>query len=160
MRPSHAPLRTRIAALAVAALAAGGCYYPGGPMWSWDQFTYESTVWQPYTITLVDTRTGQTLWTVDVPVEQQLVMRFNDGQGTADNITPTMMEWELMPRGRRFGGLANAMPVPGRESRRVDVTLRKTPELPPDMTAAGTPVNPGPVRTRNQVLDEMEPNGS
>lgn len=158
--PATAP-RRRIApitcALLLAGLAAGagtGCYYPGGPMWSADRFTYESTTWQPWTISIEDTRTGQVFWTMDVPVGQQLVIDFEAAdagksgmtdEGQHGQFTPDIMRWELMPAGRRFGELDNSLAVPPANARLVRATLRRTPELPEDMIAAQG--GPAPVRT-------------
>lgn len=139
------------AALAAIAGGTGGCYYPGGPMYSADRFTYESTTWQPWTISLEDTRTGQIFWTIDVPVGQQLVIDFDAGksgmtdEGEYNQFTPDTMRWELMPAGRRFGELDNKMAVPPASARLIRATLRRTPELPEDMVAAQG--GPAPVRT-------------
>lgn len=157
--PATAPRRrlaTITGALLLAGLAAGvgGCYYPGGPMWSADRFTYESTTWEPWTVSIEDTRTGQTFWTMDVPVGQQLVIDFNAAdagksgmtdEGSHGQFTPDTMRWELMPAGRRYGGLDNTLAVPPANSRLVRATLRHSPELPEEMIAAQG--GPAPVRT-------------
>lgn len=147
-------VRRLTAAAATAVLAAigaggvGGCYYPGGPGFSADRFTYESTTWQPWTVTLEDTRTGQAFWSMEVPVGYQLVIDFDEGpEGTADEFTPDTMKWELMPIGRRSGELDNTMRVPPASARLLVPTLRRTPELPDDMVAAQG--GPPPVRVLN-----------
>lgn len=118
------------AALGAAGLSAG-CYYEGGPLKSIDRFTYASTTWQPKTITIIDTRTGETLWSVDVPVGEQLVIDFNT-PANADNAAwlPDVAEWQLFPYPTRSGQLTNTMRVPPHSARRVDVTLRPVPEMP------------------------------
>lgn len=108
-----------------------GCvpgYWEGGNRASRDQYTYVSTTYQPKTISIIDTRTGQTVWTTDIPVGQQLAMRFyadddDDGQDT--------LRWELMPAGKHWGDMTNVDPVPPVGARRVDMTLRPSPEDPP-----------------------------
>ena len=66
------------AATILASLAlSAGCYYEGGPLRSIDRVTYVSTSWSPKTVTLIDTRTGESMWSVDIPVGQQLVIDFN-----------------------------------------------------------------------------------
>ncbi|MBL0921506.1 MAG: hypothetical protein IBJ10_05185 [Phycisphaerales bacterium] len=128
----------------------GGCYFEGGSMSSADRFTYASTSWQPKTISVIDTRTGETIWSMDVPVGRKLVIDFNEAPSSEINDDPSrpdIMLWDIMENDRYFGALANKVRVPGPGLRRVDVTLRPTPELPPDMAAqregqqgaAGTP---------------------
>lgn len=130
------------AALAGAGLASG-CYYEGGALVSNDRFTYASTTWQPKTITLVDTRTGEALWSVDVPVGRQLVIDFNS-ERRVDNTQwlPDEALWDIMPDTRRHGALKNKMRVPPATARRVDVTLRPVPEMPPGAPSASAPSAP------------------
>jgi hypothetical protein len=126
--------------LGVVALGAvpAGCYYPGGPLMSADRYTYESTPWQPWTVTLTDTRTGEAVWSVDVPVDQQVVLSFSQGTGP-NEYKPDEIVWELMPRGQRFGARNNRLPCPPAGARRLDATLRPTPEA--DMTGEPRPLH-------------------
>lgn len=133
-RATNGPSRS-IAALAwIATAACGlcftGCHTPGGPGYSADQFTYVSTEWQPYTISLIDTTTGETIWTVDVPVGKQLFMTFRKGAGP-NSYRPDMMDWQIEIAGRLIGTPHNQIPSPGPATRRVDVTMRPVPERPP-----------------------------
>lgn len=121
----------------VLAASTGGCglayragWNPGGSGVSTDKYTYVSEPWEPKTVELVDTRTGETLWSVDVPVGQQLAMRFYRDREKDDAYTPDLMRWDLMKAGTRFRRLENAMPVPPRNSRRIDMSLRPAPEFP------------------------------
>lgn len=119
----------------VCLLALGACYFPGGSGFSTDTHTYVSTSWQPYTITLKDTRTGQDFWSIDVPVGKQLVVHFREGDDSLKGTpTPDTMEWEIMDEGELFGQLDNSIAVPSKHDRRLDVTIRATPELPESMT--------------------------
>lgn len=129
-RFTRSALRTAalISALTGAALTLG-CLGEGGPGYSADRFTYISNEWRPWTVSLIDTRTGETIWTVDVPVGQQLAVGFRPGTGP-NEIRPDLMEWGLMPAGRRGGSLPNVVPVPDRFSRRLETTLRPAPEMP------------------------------
>jgi hypothetical protein len=131
-----------LATLALAGL--GGCansmWYPGGPLRSIDQYTYESTSHYPQTVSLIDTRTDQVIWTVDVPVDQQLVMRFEKGDGDDNRITPDKMVWDVWPRGQRSGEPQYSMNVPDATARRVDVLMRPAPEFPADMKPLETPM--------------------
>jgi hypothetical protein len=159
----HRPLARWAAAGMIVAAVGGavgtaglaGCYYPGGPGYSADRFTYESTTWQPWTVTLQDTRTGQDFWSVEVPVGQQLVVGFVKGEGLEDEFVPDLMQWQLMPIGNRFGGLENSIPVPPANARLLLPRLRKAPELPADMVAAQG--GPPPVRIIEEAPAPQEP---
>lgn len=121
--------RIALAAVAVIALASiGGCYYPGGPRYSADRHTFESHSWQPWTVKLTDTRTGEVVWSVDVPVGQQLVVGFKPGSGP-NEYKPDEIVWGIMEKGKRFGTRDNRQPCPPREARKLEATLRPTPEL-------------------------------
>lgn len=123
--------RGMIAGVIVAAVAGGlgGCHRQGGPGFSTNTFTYISTEWRPYTISVVDTASGETVWSVDVPVGKQLAMGFRKGNGP-NSYRPDMLDWGLEEAGRWFGTRGNQVPVPGPDARRVEVTLRAVPERP------------------------------
>ncbi|MEO1128152.1 MAG: hypothetical protein AAFX05_00425 [Planctomycetota bacterium] len=123
MRPTTAKLLGAIVGLA----AMSGCYYPGGPLASVDRYTFESTAWQPWTVTVYDTRTGEAFWSVDVPVGEQVVFGFSTGTGP-NEYKPDEIVWELMERGKRFGTRNNRMPAPPSYARRVEPVLRPMPE--------------------------------
>ncbi|QYK47224.1 MAG: hypothetical protein KF838_10585 [Phycisphaeraceae bacterium] len=106
-------------------------HFPGGSMASIDKYVYQSTTDIPQTITLVDTRTGHAVWSKDVPVGQQLVMRFYADKNDADPVNPDRLDWAMMPSGQRGGTLNNRVFVPASHSRRLDVTLRAPGEMPP-----------------------------
>jgi len=128
----------RAAALTTALATLGACipgYYEGGSRASIDQHVYVSYPHVPKTVSLVDTRTGETIWTVDVPVGQQLVVRFKNDVYEDDPNRPSVMKWELMDAGERHQKLTNSLRVPHWTSRRLDWTTRPAPELEPDMAA-------------------------
>lgn len=127
--PRFQTSRLLLAAAALSTLAASGCYREGGNLWSNDTHVYVSTSWQPKTISLVDTRTEEIVWSIDVPVGQQLVVSFEKGDGKGD-VTPDAMEYGVMDAGELSGGLTDAVDVPGRGDRRLDMTLRAAPEMP------------------------------
>lgn len=112
----------------LAALALAGCqgYDGGGPMMSIDQYSYESMPDYPQTVTLKNSATGETLWTVDVPVGQKLVMKFEPGKNKGDPARPDLLKWDLMALSVQYEVLDNSMPVPPSWQRRVDVTYRRT----------------------------------
>ena len=118
--------RLLIAALSISMLS--GCYWDGAGLGSSDgRFEYTSTVHTPYTVKLVDTSTGETLWTYEVPVGQTLSVRFLQGHDAEATGTDTM-KWELFPAKRVGSGLANSMPCPTASSRILKVFLRDQPE--------------------------------
>jgi hypothetical protein len=95
-------------------------------------------------VTLVDTRTGDEFWSVDVPVGKRLVIQFYEDQGVKGNATPDLMRWDLMDRTRDSGELTQRQAVPPAYARRIDTTLRATPELPAEMEPPAAPANPPP----------------
>ncbi len=138
------PFRTRIAAAATGllALTLAGCvpgYYAGGSLASLDLYTYESTPDYPQTVTLVDTSTGEKIWSVDIPVGKQLVIRFAENKAKGDKSRPDVMRWEIMQRDTTSGVLDNSIPVPPAWQRRVDVTLRSNSAVPQRPATAEIP---------------------
>ena len=121
--------RSRGAALiGVASLVMlSGCYSPGGPRWSADRYTYESTTWSPKTVFVVDTRTGQTIWSIDVPVGKQVAVGFESDNGP-NAYMPDTMVWEVMDYDRKFGTLSNRRAAPPAHARRIEFELRPSPE--------------------------------
>ncbi len=123
-------VRTVTAACAAAVLGLAGCYKPGGPGYSDDTFTYYGLPHQPVTVTILDTRTGETVWSYEVAVGRQLTMSFIDDYAPENVMTPTKLTWQEFERGTRSGTLDNSILVPDRYSRRVDVSYRPQPEMP------------------------------
>lgn len=115
-------------ALAGMIMLGSGCVSEGGRPWSDDTFTYVSTAWFPKTVSLLDTRTGETLWSVDVPVGQQLTASFRKGSGP-NPFKPDMMDWTISEAGRGGSWMRNRIPVPDRHARRLEMTLRPAPEF-------------------------------
>jgi hypothetical protein len=132
MRPTRAGLLACLA-MSVAVPLLGGCHGESGSFWSDDRYTFVSRSWQPKTVTLIDTRTGEATWSVDVPVDQQVVVGFSKGTGPND-YKPDEIVWEIMPADRKAGTRDSRMPCPGPSARRLEMTLRPAPEMP------GTPL--------------------
>lgn len=138
------PLRTltRVTCILGAMLTTiggvSGCYSDGGIAYSLDRYSYVSRPWQPLTVTLKDTRTGQDFWSVDVPVGKMLIVSFSDTGGTDDGYTPSSMTWGLEDSEFEYGvpTMPNTLPVPPANARRVEVAIRPTPELPESMVTA------------------------
>ena len=100
------------AGLAVAAISAG-CWTEGGVPISLDRYTYKSTPTQPKTITLVDIRTGEQIWSYDIPVGKRLSLQFVDDK-LDDTWRPSVMRWDVAPGDSLFGELKNQIAVPFR----------------------------------------------
>ena len=143
-----------------ALLCAGGagCYHEGGTRYSGGPQTVESRTWRPKTMTLVDTRTGEATWTVEIPVGEQLVYNFSQGTGP-NEFRPDEIVWEVMPAGRWGGSLNNRQPCPPVDARRMDMALRPAPELP-GTAVPGSPYaddEPRPIqRGPNRVVEPIE----
>jgi hypothetical protein len=130
-----------LAAIALAGLAAlPGCYYAGwhegGDHSSSDKRVYLSTEWQPKTVSLIDTRSGQTITSWEVPVGKQLCLQFFETLNDDDPLYPSIMKFEIMKAGRTGGALSNSMPVPGSTARLLKMELRPVPEYPADVAEA------------------------
>lgn len=133
-RDTALPLAALLTMAGLSACAGPGYSYrsyhdEGGSGASDDKMVYVSRPHDPKTITLIDTRTGEALWTMDVPVGRKLVIDFEPGKAGDTPDRPDLMRWELMPEADILGRLDNAMPVPTADSRRIDVTLRNGPEM-------------------------------
>ena len=123
------PARTLLLITSTTLLLAG-CYNPRGAFYPYvgQAVTYWSTESKPTTITIIDTRTMEPFFTVEIPVGKQLVLDFKDGEGDDDVLTPDLMRYEVFELGKTTGTLRNALTVPDRFSRRIDVTYRPAPE--------------------------------
>jgi hypothetical protein len=116
-----------------------GCrmYRPGGnPFFDGPSSatTWESTEEVPKTITVIDTRSGERIFVMEIPVGQKLVIDFVEDLGDNEVITPDLMSWEVFPSDVGYGPLTNALTVPNRWSRRIDVSIRPSSEYANPMT--------------------------
>ncbi len=145
--------RVLVACVGLAAAGVGltGCWTEGGLAYSQDAYTYVSTEWLPQTVTLVDTRTGQAVWSQEVPVGKKLVMRFTSGEDLSnkspDPLYSDKLEWDLWPATKDFGSPSKSAWVPKVLCRRVDVKYRPVPEAEPpapDLPPEGTPTDTMP----------------
>lgn len=114
--------------------ALGGCLpgtNPGGHAWSLDKHVYASTVWEPKTVSLSDTVSGEILWVKEVPVGKQVVIRFFSDEAEGDDPRrPDQMVWGLAPIGDAADGWEGRLDVPGSEWRMLSFELRAAPEYP------------------------------
>lgn len=142
--PARMSVRFVITGAVLLSASLAGCgYYEGGNMRSLDRHVYVSTTWQPKTVNLVDTRTGETVWSMDVPVGQKLAMEFVDNERVIDSRPhdawlPDTMRWGLGDSKNTSMSLANEISVPPASIRRIEWTLRPVPEMPPSNGPNGT----------------------
>ena len=139
--------------IAACGLMLAGCAFPGqrpgGAQYSLDEYTYESTQDFPQSVKVLDLSTNATLWQLDVPIGQQVVIRFEDNSDPDNVSRPALMRWEVKPRGDEFGELHNVMPAPDRTQRRVDVTLRTDKTAVPLPEQVSNPRRPAKMRDVN-----------
>ena len=127
-------MRKVLALVSVAGmLVLCGCHKPGG---AWLPYTgasqtYYSTETSPKTVTVIDIRTNETVFSIDIPVGQQLTLDFVPGPGDDPVLTPDLMRYQLWPIGTTTGTMRNAMTVPGATSRRLDWEIRDGIEYAP-----------------------------
>ena len=116
---------TVLLALATMALATG-CYSPKGGLMptSGGPQTYYSYETLPVTITIVDLRSNDEIFTMNVPPGKQLTFDFQDGEGDDPVYNPDLMRFEVFDMGTSSGKLRSTLSVPAADARRIDVTYR------------------------------------
>jgi len=142
------PLFTSLAAGSLLALTAlSGCGYlaDGNPLKSVDEYNYPSTSTMPQTLVLRDLRTDQVLFTWEIPVGQKLFVKFYPDQAEPKtDATPDACEYVYYPIALGNPPIENRVRfnVPPANSRRVELVVRPSPELPGDMKPADVPQPP------------------
>ena len=146
----------------------GGCYRPAGSYYpgTGQGYTYISTEMKPVTITLVDTRTEQPFFKLDIPVGKQLSFNFLGGKGDDPVTLPDRLTYAIWESNTETGRLTNQLTCPPQDCVRIDYSLRKAPEwaeTPPEYMhridapqgapAWWTPAG-GPVPAKNRPLYE------
>ena len=123
-RRSNIPGPVRVFTVcAILAVAPAGCFVRGGPWYSGNApLTYVSTPVSAKTVSVIDTRTGETVWSKDVPVGKKLVIQFDENEHKGAPL-PAEMNWGLLDAGEIHGELENTVPAPPVDSRRVDMTI-------------------------------------
>lgn len=118
----------------------GGCalpgHYEGGSAYSQDKHVYVSREWEPKTITVVDTRTGEVFWSHELPVGRKLVMRFKTNKKSSDALMPDELHWTEIPASKSSGSLEHSVPAPPASARRIEWHLRPVPESAPASASA------------------------
>ncbi len=120
-----------IAATSLALVSVlSGCFGPRGAVmpYTGDGFTYISTEMNPVTIVLVDTRTEEMFFKLEVPVGKQLTLNFLEGKGDDPVERPDRMVYSIFEAGKTTGRLTNQLTCPPQSCRRIDYTVRAAPE--------------------------------
>ena len=126
-------------------------YTPGGnPFFNGPDSaaTYDSTEEFPKTITVIDTRSGERIFVLEIPVGKKLVVDFIEGAGDNTVLTPDLMSWEVFPSSVYYGPLSNSLTVPNRWARRLDVTIRDSSEY-------ASPLSDRPLRV-DEINDQPD----
>lgn len=112
--------------LAAATAALPACHSPKGGIMpsSTGSYTYYSTETQPKSVRIVDMRSDETVFAINIPADKQLTFDFIPGKGDDPVETPDLMKWEVLPLGTMTGTLRNSMTVPNAASRKIIVELR------------------------------------
>ena len=150
------PISRCIAALTMTTALLTGCYAPDGGFMpsSGRGFTFISTPTRPVTVTLVDTRSQEMFFKMDIPAGKQLTFKFIEGSGSGSRAEPTKMIWEMWEAKTEFGELDNQLICPPASCRRIDVTYRPAPEdMPEDPTLLIPP------DFQDQTVGANSPNG-
>lgn len=123
--PATRMLFTAVGLSAVVSLTA--CHTPGGGLFASADgpSTIISTETMQKSISMVDLRSGEVFFAMDIPPGKQLVWQFHKGEGDDPVYTPDLMHFEVQEAGDKFGKLRNTMTVPGASSRRSDVTVKQ-----------------------------------
>ncbi len=95
---------------------------------STERFSYASTTYAPQTVTLVNTATGENIWSCDIPPGQKLELRFTKTARAAEEAGSDEMAWTLIGQTDQPAGRRSTMKVPPPSHRRLDLTQREAPE--------------------------------
>jgi hypothetical protein len=100
--------------LVVSLAAITGCYAPDGGFnpTSGRGFTYESTSMRPLTVSVIDTRTEEPFFTMEIPPGKQLTFSFKEGGGDDPVYTPDRMNYSVWDNGVTTGHLDNQLTCP------------------------------------------------
>ncbi len=114
-------------------LALAGCHMPHGGWFggTGSSQTYYSTEARPTTITLVDVRTGESLFAMDIPAGKQLTIVLDEGEGDDPVYRPNLLRYQIFDIGTTTGKLRSSMTVPPANVLRFDVSFREGNELRP-----------------------------
>jgi hypothetical protein len=124
-----------------------------------ESYSYVSTTHLPQTVTLLNTRTGESIWSQEIPVGRQLNITFVNRPDRADSQGWDEMRWSLTDIGNGLGGQTSTIRVPPPSERRLDVTVRDFPEERPQAAPVTGAPSPAPTpRPRRQPEGIVPPN--
>jgi len=109
--------------LATGASVMGGCSTA-------ETHSYPSTPHMPQTVSLINTATGETIWTCDIPVGKKLDIRFEKRADVAEEQNTDTMTWSISGVATTATGRRNSLKVPPPSHRLLKVTERAAPEVP------------------------------
>lgn len=95
-----------------------------------ERVSYRSDTWSPKTISVLDTRTGESVVTIDVPVGKQVNLWFKKDRNRAEADGSDELSYAIKPWGETTTIPGTTLTVPPPSARRIDMTLRKVPEQP------------------------------
>jgi len=123
-----------VIALIVACGTLAGCHSPKGGWLPGDKSstTYWSTETAPKSVTMIDLRTNEEVFSIDIPAGQQLTFDFVPGAGDDPVYRPDLMRYAVWELGTDTGKLRNSLTVPAAWSRRIEVTIRTGIEYMPE----------------------------
>lgn len=111
-----------------AALVAGVAMLSGCSTYN-ETFKFDSDTMSPKTVSLIDTASGETVWTIDIPVGQKLIIKFDKRPSVAEEDGFDIMSWTLSKAATDPKGRANTVRVPPPSHRRLDWVLRTAGEI-------------------------------
>lgn len=116
----------------VVVLLLAGCYSPDGGLAPTTSrgWTYISTPMQPVSVAVVDTRTQEAFFAMDVPPGKQLTFNIIEGGGDDPVYTPNRLVYSVWEAGTQIGTLDNQLTAPPMSCCRIDVSFRQAPEWP------------------------------
>lgn len=123
-------IRLTTLTLLAASATLVGCYSPSGGIYprSGGGYTYISSEMRPVTIVVIDTRTEQPFFKLDIPPGKQLTMNFIEGQGDDPVERPDRMIYSIWDAGTQTGRLTNQLTCPPTGCRRIEYAIRTSPE--------------------------------
>lgn len=110
--------------LACSLAGVGGCEYQ-------EHYKFESTPLEPKTVMVIDSATGETVWTCDVPVGERLDIQFKNRPERARELGYDEMTYGLAGADERSAGRRSSVKVPPPPTRRITWVPRPAPEAYP-----------------------------
>jgi hypothetical protein len=99
---------------------------------TWSPMTFQSTAGVPKTVVIVDTRTGETVFELNIPIGKQLSIEFfKYGSRRDADLPPNYMKYTVHSIGRTVGHLDDRTDLPAAWNRRVDIFMRSSEAYTP-----------------------------